>query len=175
MEQAQLKISPKLAEDIKNGNVTLAQVAGLDTRKLYEIANVGFKMLSSGKLQEAKTIYSGLVAASPDDSVFHCHLGATHHRLGEFDAAYGEYEKALSLNAENVDALVGRGELKYMRGGYEEAVNDLRRAFELDPMGKRPSTQRARTLIWSLKEALEKQEKAANEANEPPPAATEGT
>ena len=122
-------------------------------------------MLNAGRLEEAKTIYRGLVAADPRDSVFHCHLGATHHRLGELDAAFNEYEHSLNYNGTNVDALTGRGEIYFTRGDYPAAIKDLRQAIELDPTAARPSSQRARALIWSLKEALEKD---AASPNNPP-------
>jgi tetratricopeptide (TPR) repeat protein len=167
-KQKQLHVPPQLAQLLLKGDVTLAQVTGLDRRKLYEIANVAFQMLNSGKLEEAKTIYRGLVAADPNDSVFHCHLAATQHRMGEIDEALAGYEQALALNHTNIDSLVGRGEILYMRGEFTTALTDLRRAIELDPRGQRPSTQRARALVLALKEALEKQEALAQSEAAPP-------
>lgn len=160
--QHQIHIPPQLANLLLQGDVTLGQVAGLEQKKLYEIANIGFQMLNSGKLEEAKIIYRGLVAAAPYDSVFHCHLGAAHHRANEIDEALYSYNQALAINHTNIDALAGRGEISYLRGNYQEAIQDLRRVFELDPTASRPSTQRARSFVWALKEALEGQETAAN-------------
>src|SRR5258708_2832974 len=85
------------------GETTLAQVFGLDREALYEIARIGYGLLNSGNLRDAKQIYAGLVAADPYDSVFHCHLGAVHHRLGEFDDAIRQYSLALSFNRSNGD------------------------------------------------------------------------
>ncbi len=162
--QQQIHIPPQLANALLQGDVTLGQITGLEQKKLYEIANVGYQMLTSGKLEEAKTIYRGLVAIAPYDSVFHCHLGAVYHRLGETDAAFEAYEQSLAINHANIDALAGRGEINYLRGKFTEATNDFRKAFELDPNAQRPSTQRARALVWSLKESLEAQENAEQSA-----------
>lgn len=141
-----------LAASLLRGEVTLANVYGLDQDALYEIANIGFRFLTSGKLSEARQIYQGLVAADPFDSVFHCHLGATHQKLGEFDQAFEQYETALRLNQANVDALAGRGEIHLIRGALVQGVSDLRRALELDREAVRPSTARAHKLLSTLRQ-----------------------
>src|SRR5262245_50025495 len=132
---------------LARGEIILAEVLGLDRDSLYEIAHLGFRLLSSGKLQEAKQIYTGLVAADPYDSVFHCHLGAVHHRLHETEAAYEQYTEALKFNHANIDALVGRGELQLEEGKFAGALADLKRAIEIDPSVTRPSLVRARALL----------------------------
>ncbi|HEX2269827.1 MAG TPA: tetratricopeptide repeat protein [Pyrinomonadaceae bacterium] len=129
------------------GEITLAQVFGLDDDSLYEIARVGYGLLNSGKLREAKQIYAGLVAADPYDSVFHCHLAVVHHSLGELDDAVTHYTQALNLNRANADALVGLGEIQLSRGELEAGASALQQAIDLDGDGAKPSTQRARALL----------------------------
>ncbi|HKE59238.1 MAG TPA: hypothetical protein VKB46_21160 [Pyrinomonadaceae bacterium] len=135
---------------LARGEIILAEVLGLDRDSLYEIAHLGFSLFSSGKLREAKQIYAGLVAADPYDSVFHCHLGAVHHRLHETEAAYQQYTEALKFNCANVDALVGRGELQLEGNQLGGAVADLKRAIEIDPSLTRPSLVRARALLQAI-------------------------
>ena len=139
------------------GEVTLADVFGLDQDSLYEIARLGYGLLNSGNLREAKQIYSGLVAANPYDSVFHCHLGAVHHRLGELDEAFQQYTEALNFNYANVDALLGRAEIQLARGDLAAGISTLKQAIEVDPEGARPSTVRARALLLALKRAVDEQ------------------
>jgi Tfp pilus assembly protein PilF len=137
------------------GEVTLADVFGLDRDALYEIARLGHGLLSSGNLREAKQIYAGLVAADPYDSVFHCHLAAVHHNLGELDEAFQQYTEALNFNYANVDALVGRAEIQLSRGDLTAGISALKQAIEIDPEGSRPSIQRARALLVALKRAVD--------------------
>jgi Tfp pilus assembly protein PilF len=141
-----LDLNTKLAR----GEIALASVFGLDQETLYEIAGLGYRLLNSGNLTEAKQIYAGLVAADPFDSVFHCHLGAVHHRLGELDDAFREYSESLRFNVANIDALVGRGEVQLTQGNSSAGSSDLKRAVELDPSVTRPSTIRARALLLTL-------------------------
>ena len=141
------------------GEVKLADVFGLDRDSLYEIAQLGYGLLESGNLREAKQIYVGLVAADPFDSVFHCHLGAVHHRLGELDEAFQQYSEALNFNYANVDALVGSAEIQLSRGKTAAAISALKRAIEIDPEGIRPTTQRARVLLLAVRRAVAEQQK----------------
>lgn len=140
-------------EALVTGQATIAEAMGIDKRQLYAIAGRGYQMLSSGRLEDARQIYAGLVAADPYDSVFHCHLGATLWQLGEIDNAAHEFDAAIRLNFANVDALAARGEIKLMRGQVREAVEDLRNALEFDPKCEHPATVRARGLLLSLREA----------------------
>ena len=143
---------------LMRGEVTLADVFGLDRDSLYEIARLGYGLLKAGNLREAKQIYSGLVAADPYDSVFHCHLAAVHHSLGEVDEAFQQYSEALNFNYANADALVGRAEIQLTRGQLAAGVSALKQAIEIDPEGIRPSTLRARALLLGLKRAVDQRQ-----------------
>lgn len=149
-------VTPELAARLANGQITLAQFAGISREKLYEMAKVAYTLLNSGKLEEARDIYRGLVAADPFDSVFHCHLAATYLRMGESENALKEFSAALRFNVANVDAFAGRGETYLNLGQLPEALSDLKRALELDPKSTRASTIRARGILLSLKDAVNK-------------------
>lgn len=148
-------------EKLATGQITLAEFAGLSRKQLYEIAGRGYQLLTSGRLEEARQIYAGLVAADPYDSVFHCHLGAVLWQMGEPEKAFEEYDAALRLNVANVDALAGRGELYLAQGEVKKGIEDLRKVLENDPNGERPSTARARALLLSLREAAMRKQSAA--------------
>lgn len=153
----EIHVPPELGARLIRGEITLGELVGLSPSALYAIANLGYQLLTSGKLEQALTIYQGLVAVSPYDSVFHCHLAATLYALGQHDEALFEYSQALNFNKANADALAGRGELLLRAGRVVEAVEDLKRSIELDPEGKRASTLRARATLVMLKEAADRQ------------------
>lgn len=140
-------------EKLVTGQITIAEAMGVSRKQLYAIAHRGYQLLNSGKLEEARQIYAGLVAADPYDSVFHCHLGAVFYRLGEMDKAFDEYDASIRLNIANVDALSGRGEIYLLKGEVKKGIEDLRKALENDPQGSHPSSLRARAILLSLRQA----------------------
>lgn len=140
-------------EKVASGQATIAQAAGLTRDQLYAIADKAYQLFTQGRLEEAKQIYEGLVAADPFDSVFHCHLGAVLWRSGKLERAFEEYDAAVRYNLANVDALAGRGELLIGKGEIEKGVEDLSSALKYDPECTRASTQRARALLFSMREA----------------------
>lgn len=152
------KTQEELDYRLATGQITLAEYVGLDKKQLYEIAKQGYQLLESGKIEEAKEIYQGLVLADPYDSVFHCHLGSILVRLNNHDEAFEQFELALNYNIANVDAFVGRGEIYLSRGQVTEAIEDFKKAIELDSEGKRGSTIRARAILLALKDAIEQQQ-----------------
>jgi tetratricopeptide (TPR) repeat protein len=151
----------EIHEKLATGQMTIAEAVGISRKQLYTIAQRGYQLLSSGKLEEARQIYAGLVAADPYDSVFHCHLGAVLWRMGEVDKAFEEYEASIRLNIANVDALAARGEILLLRGEVKKGIEDLRKALENDPQGTHPSSIRARALLLSLRQAAGKKQAAA--------------
>lgn len=162
-EAGKIEVPKELAEKLIRGEITLGEFLGFSRSSLYEIAQLGYQMLTTGKLESALAIYRGLVQASPYDSVFHCHLGATLYAMGEHEEAVEEYSKAIQYNKANADALAGRGELYLRMNKVVEGLADLKAAIEADPEGKRASTLRARATVAMLREAAKQGDQATEE------------
>lgn len=148
-----VRVPPALAERLVGGEINLAEFVGLGREALYTIARVGYQFLNGGRVEQARQVYRGLVAADPYDSVFRCHLAAAHHRLGDLDEAVKEYTAALRFNYANVDALAGRSEIFLQRGRIAEAIADLHAVITHDPHGQRATTLRARAILPALRDA----------------------
>jgi len=153
-------VSREKALRLARGEITLAQYAGLTRVELYAVAREAYRLMSRGKLTEALTIYRGLAAADPYDSVFRCHLAAALLRTGDAEGALREFDAALRLNVANGDALSGRGEARLRLGRFSEAVKDLTAAAALDPKAARPSTARALSLLNAVREAARRKQSA---------------
>jgi tetratricopeptide (TPR) repeat protein len=150
----------EIQEKLATGQITIAEAMGVSRRQLYAIAKRGYELLNSGRLEEARQIYAGLIAADPFDSVFHCHLGAVLWRMGEIERAFAEFNASIRLNIANVDALSARGELYLLKGEVKKGVEDLRKALENDLQGTHPSSLRARALLFALRQAAGKKRAA---------------
>ncbi|HVE85245.1 MAG TPA: tetratricopeptide repeat protein [Myxococcales bacterium] len=152
-----ITVPPELAERLVKGEITLGEFFGLSPNVLYGIAKIAYQLLNTGRVDAALDIYKGLVAASPYDSVFHCHLAACYYTRENYDLAMKHFERSLEINLSNVDALVGRGELYLRKGKIPEALMDWKQAIDLDPDAKRASTKRARSNILMLKEMADQE------------------
>lgn len=152
-------------EKLIGGEMTIGEYVGLTKQQLYEIAQKGYQLVETGRLEEAKIIYQGLIAADPFDSVFHCQLGGIYFKQKDYENAFKEYDDSIRFNLANVDALAGRGELYLMQEKYREGIEDLKKAVENDPKATKQSSIRARGLLLSLKDAMENKDKKSGAAN----------
>ncbi|SEL33791.1 Tetratricopeptide repeat-containing protein [Stigmatella aurantiaca] len=144
-----------LSQRLIAGEITPAQFLGLSPERMYALATRGYELMVRGNTQSAIEIFKGLTAASPYDSVFHCHLGAAYVQAERFQEAMEEYNLSLQLNIANVDALGGRSELLLREGKVAEALADIQAALQLDPEAQRETTQRARTALLLLQSMAE--------------------
>lgn len=151
-------LSSEDVEKLALGEITPAQFLGMSKDELYKLATLGHEMFKSGQIQGSLEIFEGLVAASPYDSVFHCHLAASYARMERFEEAKKSYTRSLELNIANVDALVGRGELYLRESKLPEALKDIQQALKLDPQATRDTTKRARATLLALQRMAESEE-----------------
>lgn len=156
-------VPPEIAERLIRGEISIGEMVGLTQSAQYAIAGMGHQLLEANRLEEAQAIFRGLVALSPYDSVFHCHLATVYARKQMVDEAIQSYKYALDFNKANIDALAGLGEMKLMRGEVLEATELLKRAVTSDSTGKYASAKRAAALLAMLQQAVEQQQ-AANKA-----------
>ncbi len=136
------------------GQMTLGDLEGITKQQQYQIAQVGHAYLSSGKLDEAKKVYEGLLALDPYDAYFHMALGSIAQQKEQYEEAIKRYSRALEINPFSPTAHANRGEIRVMTGQLPEGAEDLVKAIQLDPDMKEPATVRARATVRVLKEQL---------------------
>jgi adenylate cyclase len=73
------------------------------------------------------------VALSPDDYYSHWELGGAYMFKGDFDRAFSEYERALTLNPNDADLLAEMVELLVKTGKAEDAVVQIKSAMRINP------------------------------------------
>ena len=137
------------------GQITLADLEGIDKESQVRMAKVGHQYLTEGKLDLAKRVFEGLTMLDPFDAYFHAALGSVAHQQGELEEAEARYSRALEINPFFAVALAHRGEVRVLLGKLVEAAQDLTRAIEEDPEGKEPATRRARATALLVRKELE--------------------
>ncbi len=161
------------------GHITLGELQEVGKEEQYKIAEVGYRFLTEGKLDNAKKIFEGLLALDPRDAYFNTVLASIAQQKGELDEADRLYTRALTINPFSAVAYANRGEVRLMRGNLLDAAKDLKRALEEDPQAREKATQRARGLVKVVLTQIEatKQERSSEAvvpegkpATLPPPA-----
>ncbi len=146
------------------GEITWAQLQGMTMDEAYNIAEYGYGLYQEGKYHDARTVFEGLVICNPYDAYFHNMLGAVYQQLDMKDEAAEEYTIALELDPEHLHAYVNRGELLLQNGDFDKALDDLKRAIEMDPDGRDPASLRARALAMATANAIEALQKVIKKA-----------
>ncbi len=146
---------PKRLMKFVAGVITLGELEGITKEKQYEMAKLGHRFIRQGKLNEAKTIFDGLVALDPHDAYFHLALGSIAQREDDLEGAEARYTRALEINPFSPHALANRGEVRMMRGQMLDGAKDLMHALEEDPECRQEATKRARATIAVVLQQLE--------------------
>ena len=143
------------------GDLTLAQLEGMSAEDLYQVADMGYDLMTEGKLEDAKKIFEGLYVYNPFDAYFHTALGSIYQRQGDLEAAYEHYLSAVELYDEDIQTWTNLGEValeqstKFMKDGrtaeaeeaFVNAAEALGRAIALDPEAKEDAGRRAHALV----------------------------
>ena len=129
---------------------SFAEAIGLSEETVAHIEQLAAALYSEDRLDEARTLFQGLVSLFPDRAEYWSALGAVLTRMEHHEEAVPVLSVALHLNPEDTSALVNRGECFIALGQVEDAARDLERAIELDPGETDPASHRARQLAYGL-------------------------
>lgn len=151
------------------GDLTLAELEGVDAEELYQYADLGYDAYEQGRYDEAATVFAGLTAYDPTDAYFSAMRGAIAQKQGAFVDAVDHYRAALQVEPENLYAWANLGEaLLHIAGeqriaGNEDAASTtmthaaeaLQKAIELDADGSDVAGLRARLLVQAVCEMFD--------------------
>lgn len=157
---------PQQLEAFLAGRITLGDLEGITKQEQYQMAEIGHNYLTSGKLDEAKTMFEGLLALDPFDAYFNTALGSIAQQQERLDDSEKLYSRALEINPFSCTAHGHRGEVRLQMGRLEEAIADLIKAVELDPKNEEPAAERARATLFALQEQLSQTDFGAMQAAE---------
>ncbi len=123
---------------------------GMSKEKLYSMAQMGYTQFKYGQFKKAESIFKTLVSVAPSEGYFHLALGSCYQKQKKYELAIAHFNKALETNPRDIPALVNRGESLLKIGSKMEGMMDLKRAIQLDPDKRNPSSMRARSLVVAL-------------------------
>src|SRR5262245_60800945 len=83
--------SPDQVEKWVFGEATMGQLYGITIEEAYSIAELGYTFAEQGRLNDAQTVFLGLVVSNPYDPYFHAMLGSIFQKQENIDGAIEEY------------------------------------------------------------------------------------
>ena len=99
------------------------ETIALDPNFIDAYANIGYAYMQLDELNKAQKILTQGLTKSPQNQLILLNLATAFHKDESFDNARQYYEKLLSINENNVQALKGYGQLLYKTGHLIEAIN----------------------------------------------------
>lgn len=128
------------------GDATLMEIKGYSAEELFYIAQHGYTLFLNGKIQDAQTVFEGLVAIDPRNDYYYRALGVVYHRRGDAERALRQFTNALKVSPSSVAAYVNRAEVHISRRDFEAALEDLDRGIRVSRTSDDPITRKARAL-----------------------------
>jgi len=106
---------------------------GAITPEIRDRYEEGIDLLNAGNLDEAMTIFQGLLNEYPDLYQVHTNVGFIHFQRNEFDQALEHLLIVLEHEPENADVLMYVAEVHLSQQDYEEAIGWYVRCADANP------------------------------------------
>lgn len=113
-----------------DGQISLGAAARWDKDEIRIISEIAYSLAQQGRNQEAILLFEGLIAIAPATAYFQSALGALYLRTGNFAQAVERFDAALTIEPNDIIALVNRGESYIKLGNIPQARQDLEKAVE---------------------------------------------
>lgn len=95
--------------------------------------NLAAILFENGRYEESEALYAKLLEGDPDNAALHTSRAGVLGALGRFDEALAEVERAIVLDALNVEAYHNKAVILEYRGEVEAAVEAYRTALRYQP------------------------------------------
>ncbi len=118
----------------------------MSRHELAEMSLFGHQLFESGRLDEARVVFEGLVGLDVADAFPHTMLGTVYLAMGRPDRAAALFDAALAIDRDDLAARVYRAELRLQAGEGRRALQTLHSVVEDGPPGD-PFVERAKRLL----------------------------
>lgn len=143
------------------GDTSWSKIFGIAQQEIEAIAALGFQLYEQGKMHDAESIFSGLIAL--DSKVYYGFAGLGAMKLAEekLDESVRWLTRAAELNGSDATVHANLGEALLRQGRYKEAAEQFQIAMTQDPKGSDPGVNRARAILNGMQDALQELRRSA--------------
>jgi tetratricopeptide (TPR) repeat protein len=105
-----------------------------DAELYYERGRV---LLQLDEINDAITSLTQAIALKSGEEKYHLLLADAHLRNGQVKESYADLQEVLTINPQNIDAYMKRGEIALFSRDYERSLESLDKAIEIDNINPR--------------------------------------
>jgi len=126
--------SGRVEVDVTMRPLSGAEPAGPPPRdpKVQEHVDKALKAMQSGKFEDAQKELTAAHKSAPQDADVCYLLGAAYQKAGDLKNAQTYLDKAVSIDGDNVKALVALGQVQDQQKNYRAAIPPLEKAITID-------------------------------------------
>ncbi|MES2503344.1 MAG: CesD/SycD/LcrH family type III secretion system chaperone [Myxococcota bacterium] len=132
---------------------TLKAIKGYTDPELKSIAQIAYFMMMQGKMDDAQTLFEGLVAIDPTDEYYYRALGVLAQKREDSHLALRHFGFAIQLAPQQPHGYVNRAEVYIYLDRKHDAETDLQEALGRMSRQDQMLSQKAWALYRSLKTA----------------------
>lgn len=144
------------------GMITMAELEGMSDEKMQGMADVGYTLLSQGRLRDARKIFEGLAVLNPYEAYYQLALGSIAQRNHEFDQALSHYTRAIQMNQLLPEPFANRAEVRLAMDDVEGAIQDLVQTVKLSKNSPNDSAAlRAKATLKAIHDRVQALSKSA--------------
>ncbi len=115
----------------KNSETLFRNVLDLNPKSSLGYQNLGLHYRSSNQVNKAIEVYSRGISLAPSSELY-VNRGKIYFDQGKIDFALNDFNKSLSIDTDNADALGNRGAVYGSKGNWDQCFADLNKALEID-------------------------------------------
>lgn len=139
-----------LTDALARGRLTAGELAALAPQELDALYELGATRLETDRLEDAATIFAGLITLFPYTARYWRAYGVALHRLMQLERAVAAYDAALRLEPHHVLTRIYRAEVLIYSGRAAEAQEDLSVASQASRQDLRQRAERLQSLAQAL-------------------------
>lgn len=133
-----------------DNEIPLGALFNVTDDQFMTFAAVGYNCFQQGQLEDAETIFRGLVALNSLSYLGYAGLGALYLHQGHLDAAEANLKVAIQLAPDQAGLYANLFETYLKMAKFDEAEGAYKKALELDPNANDEAVNRAANIVNAL-------------------------